>query len=173
MTLPRGLGFFPGRIARQMLASFGYRFIADELPARGISAGGEQGRACVHSSRESPDNGPRVSLVIGPHDLHQPRHIAPINRATYRPKSRVKVGASHSVTKQPARCGPARGPGGHEIPVESVLPALPVVLFVQVTPVWRARMPLVKRRRHAQDQRSEAESNPATFCFSGNRVTTP
>jgi hypothetical protein len=40
MTLPCGLGFFPGRIARQMLGLFGYRFIADELPARGISAGG-------------------------------------------------------------------------------------------------------------------------------------
>ena len=39
MTLPRGLGFFPGRIARQMLGLFGHRFIADELPARGISAG--------------------------------------------------------------------------------------------------------------------------------------
>lgn len=39
MTLPCGLGFLPGRIARQMLGLFGYRFIADELPARGISAG--------------------------------------------------------------------------------------------------------------------------------------
>ena len=39
MMLPRGPGFFPGRIARQMLGLFGYRFIADELPARGISAG--------------------------------------------------------------------------------------------------------------------------------------
>ena len=33
------------------------------------------------------------------------------------------------------------------------------MLFVQVAAVRCARMPLVKRRRHAQDQRSEAESN--------------
>jgi hypothetical protein len=39
MTLPCGLGFFPGRIARQMLGLVGYRFIADELPARRIGAG--------------------------------------------------------------------------------------------------------------------------------------
>jgi len=55
----------------------------------------------------------------------------------------VVVGQAVCLVFAAGQRGPARGPRGHEIPVESVLSAPPVVLFVQVIPAWRTRMPLV------------------------------
>jgi hypothetical protein len=65
------------------------------------------------------------------------------------------------------RRGTDRGTSGRKIQVESVLPALSAVLFMQVAALWRARVPLVKRRQHAQDQWSGGGGGPATFRFSG------
>ena len=54
--------------------------------------------------------------------------------ASWATRTRERRAGGFCATERSWR-GPAPGPEGHEIPVESVLSALPVVLFVQVTPV--------------------------------------
>ncbi len=69
--------------------------------------------------------------------------------------------------------GTGRGTGGREIPVLSALRAWFGVLFVQVAALRRTRVPLVKRRWHAQDQRSEAGRTGDVPLFREQSYHTP
>ena len=61
------------RIARQMLGSFGYRFIADELPACGVSAGENKAvRLCFPQRPWST-----LATVLAGADLAARHHQAP------------------------------------------------------------------------------------------------
>ena len=62
------------------------------------------------------------------------------------PGGRVKAEASHPVTRQPLRCGPARGPAGRIIPGRRELRERRAVLSVQLARLPHGSVLMVRRR---------------------------